>query len=171
MVSQRERKGPVSVGGVVSRDLTQRFPDSEVTFQLWQLARVIQTDFLDKIAKTGLSASQSNVVRVLSSAEWMSQRELAERLGIGKASVGEALDKLEQGGFIVRSRAVEDRRIISVRLAPRGEACLEVLASAAERQVAKLKRRMGSDRVDALAQLLDEAWHALETKPAMDTIG
>jgi DNA-binding MarR family transcriptional regulator len=53
-----------------------------------------------------------------------SPAELAEQLGVSRATVTGLLDTLERDGFLRRTESVEDRRQTAVNLTPRGEAFL-----------------------------------------------
>jgi DNA-binding MarR family transcriptional regulator len=82
-------------------------------------------------------------------------RELANRMQIQHHSAVELINRLEQGGFVRRERAREDRREVLLALTPKGERVLAELAlhhhdelqSAAPALVAALRKvmRVGKD--------------------------
>ena len=91
----------------------------------------------------------------------MAQAELARLLGLGKVAVGSMIDRLEQGGLVVRRPDTADRRVNRILVTARGRAILarmvevgralngEVLAGippedlvAAERTLAAIRRNL-----------------------------
>lgn len=82
--------------------------------------------------------------------------DLADRAGITKQAVGEAVAELEQLGFVQRTPGHIDRRIKVIRLTPQGRAA----QAAAARILADIDIRrahlVGSDNLDALRRTLEE---------------
>ena len=68
----------------------------------------------------GISPGEWSALRVLWTAEGLSQVELAERMRVEKASLTGVLAGLEAKGLLVRARNIEDRRKIKLRLTPMG---------------------------------------------------
>ncbi|HVC33225.1 MAG TPA: MarR family transcriptional regulator [Chloroflexota bacterium] len=77
---------------------------------------------------------------------------LAERLQIRHHSVVGLIDRLEERGFVERSRNESDRRQVFVRLTPRGQ---DVLRDFAECQRAEL-RSVGQELLRSLTALMVE---------------
>lgn len=68
---------------------------------------------------------RGNIMALLAQRPGISQRELAEVLGIQPASVSELLTKLERKGFVKREKAEQDRRSVHVTLTDSGRQYLE----------------------------------------------
>ena len=79
-------------------------------------------------------------------------RTLAERLALKHHSAVELIDRLEQHGYVRRTRGREDRRRVLVSLLPRGERLLEQVA---RHRIGEL-RATGKELVRTIAQLLEE---------------
>ncbi len=73
------------------------------------------------LGKYGLYPGQPQVLFALSELGKPTQNELAAHLGIGKASVGISLRRLEAGGFVKRSRDKKDTRCVRISLTQKGE--------------------------------------------------
>jgi DNA-binding MarR family transcriptional regulator len=81
-------------------------------------------------------------------------RELANRLQIQHHSAVELINRLEDGGYVRRERAVEDRREVLLALTPKGERVLgelalhhhEELRSSGPSLVAALRRVMSGEK-------------------------
>ena len=68
---------------------------------------------------------QDNVLTAIAQQPGITQKELAENLGIQPASVSELLMKLERKGLILREKDEHDRRSIRVRLTEDGQKLTE----------------------------------------------
>lgn len=85
---------------------------------------------LDRLFKPhGLSVTQYNVLRILRGAgkDGLCRNEIRDRLVSRMPDVTRLLDRMEEAGLIVRSRDGADRRLVSTRLTPRGEALVQQL--------------------------------------------
>ncbi|HET8612098.1 MAG TPA: MarR family transcriptional regulator [Sphingomonas sp.] len=121
------------------------------------IARLLQIDYLGRIAETGIAPAQAFVLGELWMTEPLSQVELARRLDIGKATVGQTLNRLERAGLIERRRLATDRRVIMIHLTEQGWALREPLKSAARAQLDMLDERIGADEVRRITDLLAKA--------------
>ncbi|MDO4567323.1 MAG: MarR family transcriptional regulator [Clostridia bacterium] len=74
------------------------------------------------LSKYGLYPGQPQVLFALrDSAGKLTQNELAQRLGISKASAGTSLRRLEAAGFVKRTRDKGDTRCMRVALTKKGD--------------------------------------------------
>lgn len=129
----------------------------QMPYQAQFLARITQNDYMARIAGTGIAPAQAYVLGELWSGEPLSQVELARRLDIGKATVGQTLNRLERAGVIERRRVASDRRLIMIHLTEKGRALHEPLAVAAAAQIDALNERLGAENMAELTTLLTRA--------------
>ncbi|NCB31225.1 MAG: MarR family transcriptional regulator, partial [Clostridia bacterium] len=73
------------------------------------------------LGKYGLYPGQPQVLFALKELGRPTQNELAEYLGVGKASAGISVRRLESGGFVKRTRDKKDTRCIRIYLTPKGQ--------------------------------------------------
>lgn len=73
------------------------------------------------LGKYGLYPGQPQVLFALKELGRPTQNELAAHLGVGKASAGISMRRLETGGFLKRARDKKDTRCIRIQLTPKGE--------------------------------------------------
>ena len=71
--------------------------------------------------KYNLYPGQPQVLFALKELGAPTQHELAAHLGVGKASAGVSIRRLESGGFIKRTRDKKDTRCIRLSLTSKGE--------------------------------------------------
>lgn len=107
-------------------------------------------------ASAGLHVGQDLLLRELATADGMSQRELADRLGVEQATVGVALRRLEAGGFVTRRSAAEDGRVRLVFLTPTGRDALPHIDRAWREAESVLSEPLSPRELGALRELLDK---------------
>jgi DNA-binding MarR family transcriptional regulator len=106
----------------------------------------------------GLSHAQYNVLRILrgASEEGLPCGEIANRMISRDPDITRLIDRMEQRGWVARSRSAQDRRVVTVKAMP---AALEILA-ALDGPVADLHRSqfafLDSERIAMLVSLLEE---------------
>lgn len=140
-----------------------------LSYQAQLLARFTQNDYMARITGTGIAPAQAYVLGELWFDAPLSQVELARRLDIGKATIGQTLTRLERAGVVERKRAASDRRVVMVHLTEQGRQLREPLRIAAIDQSDMLEDKLGKDKAAALTdllkqvnQLLGSAWpHAV----------
>lgn len=105
------------------------------------LRRIIRaTDiYSQKLRKTvGLTTPQLLVLRTVAQTSDVTLGRVARNLSLSQATVTTLVDRLENGGYIVRARSEEDRRRVFVRLTAAGR---EVLSRAPDLLQDRLVRR------------------------------
>ena len=87
----------------------------EVNRALFQLLRE-EADMLD------VTPIQMMVLKILAQRPNIGLTELAESLQVGNSTMSGVVDRLVYAGLVVRERSTEDRRSLTMRLTPEGEA-------------------------------------------------
>jgi MarR family transcriptional regulator for hemolysin len=82
--------------------------------ELALVAKTLRARFEARLAEAGASFPAWAVLSRAIAEEGLSQRELAERIGIEGATLTKHLDRLEADGLITRQRDSADRRIVRV---------------------------------------------------------
>ncbi len=90
-------------------------------------------------------------IRGLPDGKEASIRTLAERLSLRHHSTVELVDRMEERGYVKRSRGREDRRQVLVSLQPRGEKMLEQVV---QQRIIEL-RATGRALAEAISALLE----------------
>jgi DNA-binding MarR family transcriptional regulator len=125
-----------------------------LAYQAQVFARLTQNEYLSRIADTGIAPAQAYVLGELWLSEPLSQVDLARRLEIGKATIGQTLTRLERAGVVERRRIAADRRVVMVHLTDKGRALGGPLGDAAVAHFDMLARKLGNDVVTRLTELL-----------------
>ena len=119
--------------------------------------RLLTKDFEDRIKSLSLTRAQWRVMVALKRSdeiEGLTQTELADLIDMEKAPLGKILDRLEEGGWIVRKKHPTDRRARLVSPTAKIEKFQAVIAAAAKATFAQTLKGVRQQEVkDLVAQL------------------
>ncbi|QCS64497.1 MarR family winged helix-turn-helix transcriptional regulator [Achromobacter denitrificans] len=90
--------------------------ESSIGFAIAEVSRVARRALYVRIAEYGVRGGSWYLLRVLWKADGLSQREIANKLGLTEPSVQEMLKAMEKDGLVSRERDLSDRRKIRVYL-------------------------------------------------------
>ncbi|MGI9383401.1 MAG: MarR family winged helix-turn-helix transcriptional regulator [Methyloligellaceae bacterium] len=104
---RKSKKGKVSAAQSASdpRDL-----DRNLSYLLHDVARLRSAAFDQMMRKHGITRAQWRVLAFLYREDGPTQAELAERLSLGRVSLGGIVDRLEVAGWVRREQDTKDRR-------------------------------------------------------------
>jgi MarR family transcriptional regulator for hemolysin len=117
-------------------------------------AKAVSRAFDDALSAAGGSMSTWLILLTLKTRTVQNQRELAEAVGIGEATLTHHLDSLERNGLVRRTRDKDNRRVQRVELTDAGESSFLRLRKAAIDFDKRLRRGLNASHVDAARQLL-----------------
>jgi DNA-binding MarR family transcriptional regulator len=89
-------------------------------FLLAQVGAHAAKQFAERLEPLGMTPPQAGILRMLARSSGLSQRDLAERLGIHPSRLVALLDEMETEGLVVREAHAEDRRLYSLQLTAAG---------------------------------------------------
>lgn len=101
--------------------------DTSVFLLLHQILHLSKYQAMKRMEALDLKPSQAGILFLLNKNEGISQRELAEKIGITPPSMTVALKKLESREYILRKPDQEDQRIVRIYLKEKGIQCVEAL--------------------------------------------
>ncbi|MEZ3485462.1 MAG: MarR family transcriptional regulator [Lachnospiraceae bacterium] len=101
--------------------------DASVFIILHQLLHLSKYQAMKRMETLGLKPSQAGILFILSCEGELSQRSLADKIGIRPPSMTVALRKLEERGYISKEQDAKDQRIVRIRLSGKGKECIEAL--------------------------------------------
>jgi DNA-binding MarR family transcriptional regulator len=79
----------------------------------------------ERVIRLGLSMAQLHILYMLQRNGQMPMSRLAEVLNVSLSNATGLIDRIEERGFVERTRVPEDRRIVLIRVTPQGEKMLE----------------------------------------------
>jgi DNA-binding MarR family transcriptional regulator len=104
----------------------------------------------------GITATQYNVLRILRGSEpgGLCRNELRDRMLTRMPDVTRLLDRMEEVGFVARTREDEDRRMVRTRITPAGLKLLADLDSVAVREHKRRFQALSESQLQTLIDLL-----------------
>ena len=103
--------------------------DASAFIVMHQLMHLSRYHAVLRMEDMELNPSQAGILFILNSHGRLSQRQLAQKIGITPPSMTVTLRKLEELGFIHKEPDEKDQRIIRIRLSEAGKECIEKLKS------------------------------------------
>ncbi|HEX2167915.1 MAG TPA: MarR family transcriptional regulator [Longimicrobiales bacterium] len=113
------------------------------------------TDSIDLLLKQkGLGPGQYNVLRILRGAEadGICRNDLRDRMLTRMPDMTRLLDRMEEAGLVVRTRDVDDRRMVLARITPAGRKLVDELDGPTEELH---QRQLGHLTDEQLRTLID----------------
>lgn len=113
----------------------------------------------------GLTGAQYNVLRILRGAEpaGLACSSISERMISHDPDMTRLLDRMEKRSLITRERQSDDRRVVKTRITSGGLELLKRLDAPVRELHKRQFAHMGSARIKALADLLDEICEQVAT--------
>jgi len=133
-----------------------------IASRLVQLGSDTSRRFAARIFALALSPADASVVRLVAYAPGLSQREIADRLGLQPSRLVSLVDALETRGLVERTRSVSDRRLYELRLTPDGRSLYARLAAAIDAHERDIAGTLSPIERHQLMALLDRLFVAVD---------
>jgi len=118
-----------------------------ISHVVYAKGRAILVDF-------GITSPQFDALLFLHRDGDMPMGALCERMSLACSTVTDLVDRMEKGGYVARERDQNDRRVIQVRLLPRGEEMVAKVMAARIRYLANILKDLPSEeRTKAISAL------------------
>lgn len=174
-VASNGDNGDVSLKDEIKKQKPFEHAEEEVYLNLLRTTSVLFADFERLFKACGLSEPQYNVLRILRGVggDGLPSTEIAGRMITRVPDITRLVDRLEAAGFVERSRTHEDRRVVLVRIKPRGLKALadldQPLLELHKRQLKHMTRK----ELEELSRLLVKARHPRDgvTVPRCEGVG
>lgn len=142
---------------------SRRYPDLdagavEATLVMLRVASDVLEAFAAHLARKGTSQGRFAVLMMLERYEHSAllPSELAEKVGVTRATMTGLLDGLEKEGFVQRRQHPEDRRALTVHLTECGRAFLDNMLPEHYRRITALMGGLDQDERRQLVHLLSK---------------
>lgn len=147
--------------------------EEQVLTELRRILRATQLSVRALARESGMTPSQLLVLQSLRARDEMTASQIAEALHLTQATVTSLLDRLQERGWITRTRGEVDRRRVHVRLTEEGERQIRrTPTSSHERFVSQFRALEPWEQssmlatLQRIAHLLDAA--SLDASPVLD---
>ncbi len=104
-----------------------------ILFLLSKAYQKASANFKKRLQDYGLTPVQNLVIQALHEEEGPSAGELGKKLLFDNATLSGVMDRLAEGGWIVKDSADEDKRFLRIRLTPKAKGLINTLFEATEK--------------------------------------
>ncbi|MGD0507965.1 MAG: MarR family transcriptional regulator [Terriglobales bacterium] len=132
-------------------------PEQEAYLSLLRTADALQAQVEARLKEFGLTGTQYNALRILRGAgtEGLPCREIGERMITHDPDITRLLNRLEYRGFVERTRARHDRRVIYGKITAAGLKLLREMDNPIEKHGREMLRHVGQENLKQLIELLE----------------
>ena len=116
----------------------------------------------ERLVRLGVSMAQLNILYTLQRSGEMTMSGLADVLNVSFSNATGLIDRMEERGYVDRSRVPEDRRIVLVRLTAGGTALLEEVDALSDALMRSVLTRFESDQLVGIAHAFADLRVAVE---------
>jgi DNA-binding MarR family transcriptional regulator len=142
-------------------ELKQRVPftsrEQEAYLSLLRTADALQARVEARLKEFGLTGTQYNALRILRGAgpEGLPCCEIGERMITHDPDITRLLNRLEDRGFVERTRARHDRRVIYGKITAAGLKLLREMDGPIEKHGREILRHVGQEKLKQIIELLE----------------
>jgi len=142
-------------------ELKQKIPftsrEQEAYLSLLRTADALEARVESWLKDFGLTGTQYNALRILRGAgpEGLPCREIGERMITRDPDITRLLNRLEGRGFVERTRALQDRRVIYGKITTAGLKLLRGMDGPIEKHGREMLRHVGQKKLKELIELLE----------------
>jgi DNA-binding MarR family transcriptional regulator len=108
----------------------------------------------ERLLRLGVSMAQVHILYTLQRTGEMTMSHLADVLNVSLSNATGLIDRLEERGFIERSRVPTDRRIVLVRLTASGEALLGEVDALSDKLLRSVLGRLSATQLRGVGQAM-----------------
>jgi DNA-binding MarR family transcriptional regulator len=116
----------------------------------------------ERLRKLGLSMAQVNILYTVQRCGDMPMSRLADLLGVSVSNATGLVDRIEERGFVERTRVPHDRRVVLVRVTPAGTAMLEEVDALSDELFRTVLDRIDRKQLAGFAQAVAHLRAALD---------
>jgi DNA-binding MarR family transcriptional regulator len=152
-------------------ELKQKLPftsrEQEAYLALLRTADALQSSMESKLKEFGLTGTQYNALRILRGAgpEGLPCSEIGERMITHDPDITRLLNRLEGRGFVERTRAKQDRRVINGKITTAGKNLLREMDGPVEQHGREMLRHVSHADLRRLIDLLEQIRGGCRTLP------
>jgi DNA-binding MarR family transcriptional regulator len=105
----------------------------------------------ERLVRLGISMAQLNIMYILHRDGEMTMSHLADALNVSLSNASGLADRMEERGFIERTRVPEDRRVVRVRITPAGTRVIEEHDAGTDALLHDVLDRLDPDQLSVIA--------------------
>lgn len=125
---------------------------------LRRISHVVYTKGREILGDFGITSPQFDALLFLHRDGDMPMGALCERMSLACSTVTDLVGRMEKGGYVIRERDQNDRRVIKVRLLPRGEDMVLKVMGARRRYLSGILGGLPAEERTKAIEALEEVY-------------
>jgi DNA-binding MarR family transcriptional regulator len=121
----------------------------------------------ERLVRMGISMAQFHIAVTLQRNGVMTMSRLADLLDVSLSNASGLVDRLEERGFVERTRVPEDRRIVMVRVTDAGARLIEENDALSDELMREVLGKLNPEGLPAIARATADVRAALEATTAI----
>jgi DNA-binding MarR family transcriptional regulator len=117
----------------------------------------------ERLLRLGISMAQLNILYTLQRSGDMTMSQIADGLNVSDSNATGLIDRIEERGFVERTRVPEDRRIVMVRLTDTGRQLLDEADALSDELLRSTLSRVKPSQLAGIANAVAELRAAVES--------
>lgn len=135
-------------------DSTLQRDVEQIEYLLRKVASAFKKRGREILGGFDITPPQFDALLVISRQDNLTMGDLCAHLYLASSTVTDLVDRMEKGGLVLRERDAEDRRVIRLRITPRGRALIDQVLRARHAYLAGILERVHpGDRAAVIAAL------------------
>jgi MarR family transcriptional regulator, organic hydroperoxide resistance regulator len=122
----------------------------------------------ERVLRRGLSMAQLHILYMLQRHGQMPMSRLAEVLNVSLSNATGLIDRIEERGYVERTRVAEDRRIVLIRVTPAGEQMLNEIDALSDELLRSVLDHLDRPKLAGFRQAVASLRDALSTATGTD---
>lgn len=118
------------------------------------MARAVRRHGREILSSFEITSPQFDALVVLANHQGITMGELCQRMGLACSTTTDLIDRMERAGLLERVRDPHDRRVIRLRIKPRGQEILDAVIEARRRYLAGILSRLDGQELEELTRRL-----------------
>ena len=123
----------------------------------------------ERLVRLGISMAQLNIMYTLQRDGVMTMSRLADVLGVSLSNASGLVDRMEERGFIERTRVPEDRRVVLVRITEAGTRILDETDALSDGLLREILARLDPAELPVIAHAVSELRAGFEATASITT--
>jgi DNA-binding MarR family transcriptional regulator len=122
----------------------------------------------ERVLRLGISMAQLHILLTLQRSGEMTMSRLAEVLNVSLSNATGLIDRIEERGYVERTRVPEDRRIVKIRVTPQGSQMLDEIDALSDELLRSVLGRLDRSKLTGVAQAASALRSTLEVTTGAD---
>jgi DNA-binding MarR family transcriptional regulator len=123
--------------------------------------RELRCQGTQRLVKQAVSMTHLHVMWLLEHHSDLTMGHLADMLDVSLSNATGLIDRMEERGFVERVRVPDDRRIVQVRLSPKGREMLEDVEVLKSTMLRKVLGRLNRAQLERLSSTIEDVRKAI----------